>query len=526
MRGIPLCLLGAALLSSPGFAAPASAPPGTWTTGSFSGGLSLLLTDGSVLQQTSFSSNGWQRILPDATGHYDWAHPVAAASMADSRGFFPSVVLRDGRVMVAGGEYGTGDHTAEIYDPVANTWTSVPNTLGAAFYDCSCVNLADGRVLFLANGSTHGFIYSPASGAWTQTSDNAFTFNEACACLLPGGAVFVVSPTSYPATAKYLPATDQWIAAAPAPSGADAFDSGGEGTKVLLYDGRVMAAGTTGKTGFYTPGASTAAGSWTVGPTLPDNSKRQDAFMVVLNNGHVFLSADQGGHTGPTRFYDFDPSTNTFVDVSPQAGGLPGYSDPYMALLLPTGEVLVSGLGIYTPSVGGPQAAWKPVVASVDALGGGQYRITGQQLNGLNEGAYYGDDAQMSSNYPLVRLTGAGGAVSFARTFNFSTMSVATGPATVTADFTLPALPDGTYQLEVVTNAVASSATSVQIQAGALSTGGPPGVPPSGGTGSAGSSGGGGGGGGGGGCGATGLEGVVLGALLGGLRALRRRARA
>ncbi|HLH28911.1 MAG TPA: hypothetical protein VKW77_08330, partial [Acidimicrobiales bacterium] len=118
------------------------------------------------------------------------------------------------------------------------------------------------------------------------------------------------------------------------------------------------------------------------------------------------------------------------------------------------------------------------------------------------------------------------GAVSFARTFNFSTMSVATGPATVTADFTLPALPDGTYQLEVVTNAVASSATSVQIQAGALSTGGPPGVPPSGGTGSAGSSGGGGGGGGGGGCGATGLEGVVLGALLGGLRALRRRARA
>jgi hypothetical protein len=440
--------------------------------------------------------------------------------MTDSRGFFPSVVMRDGRVMVAGGEYGTGDHTAEIYDPVANTWTSVPNPFNAAFYDCSCVNLPDGRVLFFSNGSTHGYIYAPTTGTWSKTSDNAFPFNETCVVELPGGVFFMVSQSSYPATAKYLSATDQWIPGASAPTGADAFDDGGEGTKVLLYDGRVFTAGTTGKTGFYTPGASAAAGSWTVGPTLPDNSKRQDAFMVVMNNGHVFLSADQGGHNGPTRFYDFDPSSNTFVDVSPQAGGLPGYSDPYMPLLLPTGEVLVSGLGIYTPTVGGPQAAWKPVITSVDSLGGATYRVTGQQLSGLNEGAYYGDDAQMSTNYPLLRLTSAGGAVSFARTFNFSTMAIATGSASETADFTLPALSDGTYQLQVVTNAIASTATSVQIQSGTLSTGGPSPVPPSGGSGSSG-----GGGGGGGGCGATGFEGVLMVAFLAAVRAARRRGR-
>ena len=33
-----------------------------------------------------------------------------------------SAVLPSGKVFVAGGEFGTGDSTAEIYDPIKNTW--------------------------------------------------------------------------------------------------------------------------------------------------------------------------------------------------------------------------------------------------------------------------------------------------------------------------------------------------------------------------------------------------------------------
>ncbi|HVR83565.1 MAG TPA: hypothetical protein VMU54_04590, partial [Planctomycetota bacterium] len=322
---------------------------------------------------------------------------------------------------------------------------------------------------------------------------------------LPGGVFFMISATTYPATAKYLSATDQWLAAASAPTGADAVDNGGEGTKVLLYDGRVMTVGSTGKVGYYSSSSATDPGSWTPGPFLPDQSKRQDAFMVVLPNGHVFLSADQGGHTGPTRFYDFDPSAGTFVDVSPVSGGLAGFSDPYMPLLLPTGEVFVAGLGVYTPSTVAPEDSWRPVVSSIADLGSGTYRLTGQQLSGLTEGAYYGDDAQMSSNYPILRLTDSGGTISFARSFNFSTMALSTGTTPETADFTLPSLSDGTYQLEAVTNAVPSLAASIQIQGGKIVSTSPP--PPPGPTG--GGSGGGGGGGGGGGCGATGLEALL-----------------
>ncbi|NOU08308.1 MAG: M48 family metalloprotease, partial [Hyphomicrobiaceae bacterium] len=41
------------------------------------------------------------------------------------------------------------------------------------------------------------------------------------------------------------------------------------------------------------------------------------------------------------------------------------------------------------------------------------------------EGAAYGDDWQMSTNYPLVRLTSGGGTVYYARTFNWSSTGVA-----------------------------------------------------------------------------------------------------
>ncbi len=41
--------------------------------------------------------------------------------------------------------------------------------------------------------------------------------------------------------------------------------------------------------------------------------------------------------------------------------------------------------------------------------GDGSYHLTGTQLNGMSEGASYGNELQMSSNYPIVRLTGSTG---------------------------------------------------------------------------------------------------------------------
>ena len=93
------------------------------------------------------------------------------------------------------------------------------------------------------------------------------------------------------------------------------------------------------------------------------------------------------------------------------------------------------------------------------------YSLQGTQLNGLSQGAAYGDDAQMATNYPLVRITNlATGHVFFARTDNPSSMGVATGSLLVSVHFEVPAtIEPGPSELSVVTNGIASNPVSVKI---------------------------------------------------------------
>src|SRR5262249_9784654 len=146
----------------------------------------------------------------------------------------------------------------------------------------------------------------------------------------------------------------------------------------------------------------------------------------------------------PTTVFEFDPATNTYTDVTPPSSVIdlsgPAYVD--RMLVLPTGQILLtssnSRLAVYNPD-GSPDASWKPTVSSVVDNGDGTFTLSGTQLNGISEGAYYGDDAEMSTNYPLVQLVASDGTVYYARTFNWSSTGVATGDAVVTTKFTLPA---------------------------------------------------------------------------------------
>src|SRR5262249_12602313 len=128
------------------------------------------------------------------------------------------------------------------------------------------------------------------------------------------------------------------------------------------------------------------------------------------------------------------------------------------------GDVLMSGdsdlLWEFTPD-GAPSDAWRPTVTSVTPNGGGTFTVSGTQLNGISEGSSFGDDSEMSSNFPIVQLTNdATGQVFSART-STRTPSVATGNAAVTAQFPLPAgLPQAAYSLRVVANGIASAPVS------------------------------------------------------------------
>ena len=82
---------------------------------------------------------------------------------------------------------------------------------------------------------------------------------------------------------------------------------------------------------------------------------------------------------------------------------------------------------------------------------------TGTLFNGISQGAAYGDDWQMPTNYPVIRLE-KNDSVHYARTFNWNSTGIMTGSMPDTTYFTLPAgLSYETYNLVLVANGIAST---------------------------------------------------------------------
>jgi hypothetical protein len=451
-------------------------------------GTMLLLSDGTVMAQDASASanwNRWYKLSPDSSGSYVSGTWSALASMHLQRLYYGSAVLPDGRVFVVGGEYSgpsgspNRTNTGEIYDPVGDSWSNIPNFPPTNFGDDPVQVLPDGRILggYLSGPQT--FIYDPVTNAWTQTGTklrNDQTDEESWV-KLPDDSILSYDIWSSISTGtghaqRYLPSSSQWVDAGIVPvplsnSGTAGFELG---PALRLPDGRAWFTGATGKTAFYDPSTDT----WTAGPDLPTFGGRQlsayDNPAAMLPNGKVLISVGRLPVYGsPTSILEFDPATNLYTDVTPSASVIdtsgPAYTD--RMLMLPTGQVLLTTgrgtrLAVYTPD-GSPDPSWQPTISSATDNGDGTFTLTGTGLNGINEGAAYGDDAQMSSNYPIVRIVDSAGNVLYARTFNWSSTSVATGDTPETTQFTLPAGIVGGYSLSVVANGIASDPFVQQI---------------------------------------------------------------
>jgi len=95
---------------------------------------------------------------------------------------------------------------------------------------------------------------------------------------------------------------------------------------------------------------------------------------------------------------------------------------------------------------------------------GGTYQVSGVLLNGVSQGAAYGDDTQAATNYPLVRLTNVNTHdVLYARTHGHSSMAVAS-PDVVSTNFDVPLGAEPGYNtLQVVANGIPSARVTVLI---------------------------------------------------------------
>jgi hypothetical protein len=115
-------------------------------------------------------------------------------------------------------------------------------------------------------------------------------------------------------------------------------------------------------------------------------------------------------------------------------------------------------LWVYQPD-GSPVTAATPVISGFAWGAGASLHLTGTQFNGISEGAAYGDDAQMDSNYPLSRFGDGAGSVFYGRTYDWSDTGVATGNKSVSTDVSPPwasLLTSGPYSFTVVANGISS----------------------------------------------------------------------
>jgi hypothetical protein len=473
-------------------AAPASASS-VWARlahpAKFNPGAMLLLTNGQVLvQDQGFSESGtprWWLLTPSRSGSYrggTWSH---AASLPSGYGpiSFASAVLPDGRVLIEGGEDNLGAQGVEInkgaiYNPLTNSWRSVAPPMNGhgewgRIGDAPSAVLDDGDFMLGVSGYSGNedeAIFDARTLSWTATGTGKADGNgEEGWSLLPDGDLLTVDTSDVPNSELYDPATGSWHSAGTMP--VSIIDHTGEvGPQLLMPDGVVFAAGANGNNALYV----TSTPGWVTGPRFPVIGGKQydiaDGPAAVLPDGNVLLEASPGDYNPPAHYFVSNGGTlRQIADAPDSVDEASSYG--YM-LVLPTGEILLDArLGaIYLYEAGGrPKQAWRPAITSVPTrlAAGDTYTLSGKQLNGLTQGAAYGDDFQDATNYPLVRITSnAGGVVTFARTFGFSNMSIAPGNPSSTR-FTLPrSIRNGKSKLVVVTNGITSPAVAVTIRGG------------------------------------------------------------
>jgi hypothetical protein len=92
----------------------------------------LLLSDGRVMVQEDGTPH-WYALTPAADGSYVKGTWSPLADMAIWRRYYASGMLKDGRIILIGGEdSGAGGDTnlGQIYEPASDTWGALPSPPG------------------------------------------------------------------------------------------------------------------------------------------------------------------------------------------------------------------------------------------------------------------------------------------------------------------------------------------------------------------------------------------------------------
>jgi photosystem II stability/assembly factor-like uncharacterized protein len=199
---------------------------GMWSTGASQlhdryGQAVLLLPDGRVLAAGGSYDGGNHsstEIYDPTTDRWSWAPP-----MHRKRSTFSMVTLRDGRVFAVGAQDGEAV-TAEIFDPASARWSMTGRPQDLRYGATPLVVLDDGRVLRAGGNygdnhpSARAELYDPATGAWTAVARMVEPRDGATATLLKDGRVLVAGGArsfagrELPKAEIFDPSTGRWSA--------------------------------------------------------------------------------------------------------------------------------------------------------------------------------------------------------------------------------------------------------------------------------------------------------------------------
>lgn len=380
LRRLPVAVIGAAaaillgLHSSSASAAESSVgrvvATGNMTVARFSH-TATLLPNGKVLIAGGMARNG---VVEGTAELYDPAAGrfTSLGKLQSPRGWgSTATLLPNGKVLIAGGASGSWCSmscylaSAELYDPATNTFTSTGNMTrprASAF----AVLLRNGDVLIaggegdVGNNSLAGAeLYHASQGVFTATGGMSKSNEVRAAVLLKSGKVLVVGGVNggEEATAAagetlgeiYDPSTGRFTL-----SGKMITPRTKVGT-TLLPDGRVLIAGgqIDGAQGqriatseIYDP----ASGAFTSGPTMNFKRYKFKNGIVALGNGLILVA---GGADQPEVY---NPASGLFQAATP-GSKLDGFCYSTTTLLT-NGEVLLVGGYGYHPGDGAVNHAW------------------------------------------------------------------------------------------------------------------------------------------------------------------------
>ena len=205
---------------------------------------SVLLRDGRVLVaggQNEFSASMAESEMYDPV-EQTWSE---AGVMSEKRLLHTTTLLNDGRVLFVGGvkggigQEGAANTSADMFDPGTDTWSPAAEmSIGRAGHTATL--LRDGRVLVIGGqGKIDGAeIYDPSTGVWTPAGTMSETRTDHTASLSSDGRVLVTGGLGRVfSTELFDPSSGVW-SAGPEMAEPRYFHSA-----TVLADGRVLVAG-------------------------------------------------------------------------------------------------------------------------------------------------------------------------------------------------------------------------------------------------------------------------------------------